>query len=136
MHSVDRDEEALRRRLVVQVAEGEAEAVVTFEPGSAGGSGVHVPQTVHLHIVLSEVLSGRHLGPPRLRLQTSKKQKKKKKKKKSDPTIELVSTVSPDSLNKSSDLKSCCVWRNLNDLWSFFQDKFQPSPVKSKTLVR
>lgn len=70
MHGVDRHEEALSRRLVVQVAEGEAEAVVTFEPGGGGGGGVRVPQTVHLHVVLSEVLSGQQLGPPRLRLQT------------------------------------------------------------------
>lgn len=58
-HSVDGDEETLRGTLVVQVTEGEAEAVVTFEPGGIrGGSSVSVPQAVHLHVVLSEVLCG------------------------------------------------------------------------------
>lgn len=70
LHGVDWDEEALCGSLVVQVAEGEAEAVVTFEPGGVGGGGVCVPQTVHLHVVLSEVLTGRQLGPTRLHLQT------------------------------------------------------------------
>lgn len=59
---MDGDEEALCRGLVDQVAEREAEAVVTPEPGGAGG-GVHVPQTVHLHVSLCEVLTGRQRGP-------------------------------------------------------------------------
>lgn len=67
---MDGDEEALSGSLVVQVAEAEAEAVVTFEPGGVGVGGVRVPQTVHLHVVLSEVLTGRQLGPTRLRLQS------------------------------------------------------------------
>lgn len=67
---MDRDEEALCGTLVVQVAEGEAEAVVTFEPGRVGGGGVRVPQAVHLHVVLSEVLAGRQLRPARVRLQS------------------------------------------------------------------
>lgn len=53
---VDGDEEGLSRRLVVQVAESEAEAVATSEI-SANASAVFVPQTVHLHVVLREVLT-------------------------------------------------------------------------------
>lgn len=71
VHRVDGDEEALCWSLVIQVAEGEAEAVVTFEPGGVGDGAVFVPQTVHLHVVLSEVLTGRQLSPTRLCLQTS-----------------------------------------------------------------
>lgn len=65
---VDGDEEGLRRRHVVQVAESEAETVVTSEPSSYS-SGVFVPQTVHLHVILREVLTRREFDPTRLSLQ-------------------------------------------------------------------
>lgn len=72
LHSVERDEEALSGSLVVQVAEAEAEAVVTFELGGSRGSGsMLVPQTVHVHIILGEVLTGHQLGPTRRHLQVS-----------------------------------------------------------------
>lgn len=70
---MDGDEEALGRSLVVHVAENEAEAVVTFEPGSTGVDDVSVPQAVHLNVVLSEVLTGRQLRPTQLRLQSRHK---------------------------------------------------------------
>lgn len=70
---MDGDEEALGRSLVVQVAENEAEAVVTFEPGGVGVNDMSVPQAVHLHVVLSEVLTGRQLRPTQLRLQSRHK---------------------------------------------------------------
>lgn len=71
VHRVDGDEEALCWSLIIQVAQGEAKAVVTFEPGAVGDGGVFVPQTVHLHVVLSEVLTRQQLSPTQLRLLTS-----------------------------------------------------------------
>ena len=65
LHRADGDEEALLRRLAVQVAEDEAEAVVTFEPGAGG---VRVPQAVELHVVLGEVLTRTQIGPTSLGL--------------------------------------------------------------------
>lgn len=86
-----RDEEALSRRLVVQVAEGEAEAVVTFKAGCVGGGGVLVPQSVHLHVALCEVLTRRQLVPPRRRLRARRSDQEETRQEDESPSMSHTS---------------------------------------------
>lgn len=66
--SPDGDVEVVSWTLVAAIRQTEAEVVVASEAGGVGGPGVMVPDSVHVHVVLSEVLTSRQVGQTGLNL--------------------------------------------------------------------